>query len=150
MRPTLEQIESFSLQVIDTTRIQSFFKSGKLREYETPAKRKRYNKEIVLFVCADLYGYSYVELEYYFKLSKGRISNALSSVRSSFSKKETAEELYESLNILYGVKKKVDLNTYINRILPIFANENNVNTRSINDLSNLEMWLIKRLHEQEN
>ena len=151
-KPTLKQIFDFVLQRVETEYIIENTNGVTDKKYESCVKRfkKRYPKQIGIFVAHDYYGYSGPELQVYLNLTKAGVYTSLHAVRISNSKKEVADELFDSLNILYGTKNRITLDAYMSKILPIFANENNSGVRSINDLSKLEIWLINRLYETEN
>lgn len=151
-RPSLEQIESFGLAIVETsyTKMHHKKKYDKIYEYDTISHKKRYSKQLIYFVCTDYYGYTFLEVANHFKAKVSAIYSSVNIVRKANSKRELADELFDSLNLLYGAKKKLTKDAYISKILPIFANENNSNARSPNDLSKLEIWLINRLYETEN
>ena len=146
MKPTLEQIAAFGLELVE----KDTFHTVKDKEYSQVRHAKRYNKQVVLYVAMIYYDYPRAEVASYFKISDNAVSQAIGKVRTSRMKQELADELFDSLNILYEAKKEVSLAAYTAKLLPIFANENDFNIRSTGDLNKLEKWLINRLYEVEN
>ena len=142
-KPSLQQISDFGLALVEKEKLTI----SKNKEYFSIRKSKRYSRYIVIYVASIFYDYSREEISDFFNISLNVVSQYLNKVRNSVSKQDLAEELHDSLEILYGNKKKITKDAYISKILPIFANENNSGVRSINDLSKLEIWLINRLYE---
>lgn len=146
MKPTLKQISDFGSALVEKEKLSI----SKNKEYFSIRTSKRYSKYLVIYVASMFYDYSREEISNFFNISLNVTSQYLTKVRNSNSKQDLAEELRNSLEILYGNKKKVTKDVYISKLLPIFANENNSSIRSSNDLSKLEIWLLNRLYETEN
>jgi hypothetical protein len=96
------------------------------------------------------YNYSREEIASMFKISVNAVSQGISLVRSTGYKQDLADELYRSLEVLYGEARLISLDAYTRKLTAIFANENNFGIRSTGDLNKLEIWLINRLYKLEN
>lgn len=145
-KPTLRQIFDFGLEIVEKDK----YTISKSKEYATKRYSKRYNKQIIIYVAIIMYNYSRIDVAEYLKISPSAVSSSLYKFKNSRTKEDLTDELYESLEFLYGKEMEKSLEAYSAKLLPIFANEMNFTTRSVGDLNKLEKWLINRLYEIEN